>query len=164
MSASSRFWIARFGELFAAAALLLLLRGNSSDAMAPLPAVALGIVVAGGLLPLALLFQPAHRPRPLAVTVGVAVFIALRAAVEEVVWRLGVTGRIAAVAGWPAGLTIGALGFGLAHAGSLRVLAAHVCIGLAFGALFLATGRLLAAVAAHAAYNVLVLALTMRRT
>jgi membrane protease YdiL (CAAX protease family) len=159
MSASSRFWVARFGELFAAAALLLLLRGQSSDAMAPLPAVALGLLVAGGLLPLALLFQPAQRPRPLAITFGVAVFLVLRAAVEEVVWRLAVTGRIATVAGWPAGLTIGALGFGLAHAGPLRVLVARICIGL-----FLATGRLLAAVAAHAAYNLLVLALTLRRT
>jgi membrane protease YdiL (CAAX protease family) len=78
------------------------------------------------------------------------------AALEEVVWRGIVLGGLAAVVGpWPA-LAASSAGFALWHWPSLRRrCAVHVVTGLAFGAAFLA-GGLVAAVLAHAIYNLLV--------
>jgi membrane protease YdiL (CAAX protease family) len=164
VSAECRFWLARGGELVAAAMLVVLLQETHPDSMSSLHAFALGCAAGFALAPLALVVRPAARVRPSSLAAAIAVYLVARAAVEEVVWRLAVTGRVAAAAGWPAGLALGSLGFALAHAGRRPALPLHLLTGLAFGGLYLGTGRLLAAVAAHAAYNLLLLGVTFRRT
>jgi membrane protease YdiL (CAAX protease family) len=77
-------------------------------------------------------------------------------ATEEVVWRWGVLAGAAPVLGWPGALALSTWGFALRHARS-DGLVAYLVLGASFGGVFLATGRLLAAIAAHAGYNALVL-------
>ncbi|HEY1367948.1 MAG TPA: ATP-binding cassette domain-containing protein [Gaiellaceae bacterium] len=85
--------------------------------------------------------------------------VALGAATEESVWRLGALQGFRGVVGLPAAFVGSSLLFALAHgARALRPLSLHALSGAAFGAIFLATGRLTAAIAAHGTYNALVLA------
>jgi ABC-2 type transport system ATP-binding protein len=87
-----------------------------------------------------------------------------KSAQEEAVWRavllgflIGPLGRLAAVAATT-------VLFAAAHAHRQgRAAAAHLVTGTAFGVVYVVTGRLLAAVAAHATYNVLVGAGSMTR-
>lgn len=160
---TKRFWLARGGELVAAAILLALLPEPPRGAGSLVTALAFGVVVALALFPFALLLRPTTRLMRPAVTAGVAAYLVARAAVEEVVWRLAVTGRLAAAVGWASGLAAGTLGFALAHSGGRAPVLAHACTGLAFGSLYLLTGQLLAAITAHAVYNLLVLGATARR-
>jgi membrane protease YdiL (CAAX protease family) len=134
------------------------------------PSSQAGILVAGGTVGGALFYalhHGRHAPSvrlPRSVVMGLAAFLVARAAVEEVVWRLAITGGIAAVAGWPAGLAVGTVGFALAHHPSGREAALHHgATGLVFGLLFLASGRLLCPIAAHAGYNLLVCRASTRR-
>jgi uncharacterized protein len=80
------------------------------------------------------------------------------AACEEVVWRGGVLGGVGQLVGWPPAFAVSTVGFALRHAAlrALRRLSLYAGLGTLFGAVYLATGRLVAAVAAHAAYNVAV--------
>jgi membrane protease YdiL (CAAX protease family) len=73
--------------------------------------------------------------------------------VEEVLWRRLLLATVAVAAGVTAGLIAATALFALAH-GQGR--AAHLVTGAAFGGVFVATGRLGAAVASHAVYNLLV--------
>lgn len=86
-----------------------------------------------------------------------SVVLTAKSAQEEALWRgvligflIGPFGRVAAV-----GATT--VLFAAAHAHRQgRAAAAHLVTGTAFGVVYVVTGRLLAAVAAHAIYNVLV--------
>ncbi len=97
---------------------------------------------------------PACRPRRLLGRRGVV--LVARAAVEEVAWRGFLLGALAAPLGWLPALAVSSAGFACAHGGG-RGRLVHLLTGGVFGALYLASGRLAAAVAAHVVYNALVL-------
>ena len=74
---------------------------------------------------------------------------------EEIVWRWGVLAGSAPYVGWGGALALSSAGFAGTHTRTATL--AYLLIGGTFGAVFLATGRLVAAIAAHGAYNLLVL-------
>jgi membrane protease YdiL (CAAX protease family) len=82
-------------------------------------------------------------------------------ATEEVVWRWGVLAGAAPALGWAGAFTLSTWCFALRHTRS-EDLVAYLVLGASFGGVFLATGRLIAAIAAHAGYNALVLTATRR--
>jgi membrane protease YdiL (CAAX protease family) len=83
--------------------------------------------------------------------------LAGRAAVEELAWRGFLLGALAAPLGLAGALGVTSAAFALAHAGVRgRMRLVHVLTGGVFGGLYLASGRLAAAVAAHVVYNALV--------
>ena len=86
-------------------------------------------------------------------------FFALRSASEEVAWRWFLLGSLAPAVGMLGAFTASTAGFALAHAGPQRGrgVAIHALTGGVFGAVFIVTGSLLAAVVAHGGYNLLVL-------
>lgn len=73
--------------------------------------------------------------------------------VEEMVWRRLLLAGFAVVGGVAVGLVVATVLFAFAHR---RGRATHLFTGAAFGGAFVATGRLGAAVASHAVYNLLV--------
>lgn len=73
--------------------------------------------------------------------------------VEEMVWRRLLLAGFAVVVGVALGLVATTAFFAFAHR---RGRATHLFTGAAFGGAFVATGRLGAAVASHAVYNLLV--------
>jgi membrane protease YdiL (CAAX protease family) len=102
------------------------------------------------------------RPRARALARGAV--IVPSACVEEFIWRLAALGGLRPLLGPVAALSLSSLGFALMHwrqagAQSLRV---HLVTGGAFGAAFLLTGTLAAAIVAHASYNLLVAAAVER--
>ncbi|HVV57092.1 MAG TPA: CPBP family intramembrane glutamic endopeptidase [Gaiellaceae bacterium] len=122
------------------------------------PAVALG-AAAGGLLFRALAGPrvPTLRLAPLAGRRGAV--LAARAAVEEVAWRGFLLGALAAPLGPLAALGVTSAAFAWAHGGIRgRMRLVHVLTGGVFGGLYLSSGRLASAVAAHVVYNGLVVA------
>jgi membrane protease YdiL (CAAX protease family) len=141
-----------------AAGLLLILTPEVPHARLGPPAAA----AAGGAVGLLLYLAVArHRPYapPLAPPVVAAYAILVVPAVsEEVVWRGVVLGELLR-AGPVAAVAGSTLGFALAHRGRPAL---HLGTGATFGGLYLATGALLAAIAAHWAYNVLLLTLAQR--
>lgn len=160
MSRVVRFWLVLTGQAVAALLVLSLLWGSRKPAALSLPAA----VILGLFVGVAVFGAVARVPgapvvfRSRAATFGLAVFLVARAAIEEVIWRLAVTGVASARAGWLVGLATGSAGFAFAHAPAGRsAVARHSVTGAAFGTLYLATGRLAGAVAAHASYNLLVL-------
>jgi membrane protease YdiL (CAAX protease family) len=76
-------------------------------------------------------------------------------ATEEVVWRWGVLAGAASLVGWAGGLVLSTSGFAFRHTRS-EGLVSYLVLGAAFGGVFVATGRLIAAIVAHAGYNALV--------
>jgi len=130
-------------------------------AIPPLAALCLGI--ACGLTLFAALAQqlpPLPTPRHTGRWLIQLTFVVTWAAVEEILWRWLALGVIAAAAGWPLALAASSVGFAATH----RVgRASQLATGAIFGAVYLATGRLLAAVVAHATYN-LVLAEALARS
>ena len=141
-------------------------------------------VVAAALLVLAPIHGPAPRANEsvaVAVGIGMGMFVfsvlgrpgrlalppprllALASAVaasEEVVWRWGVVAGALPLVGAAGALAAGAVGFAFGHVPLRAVhrLPPYLAVGAAFGLVFLVTGRLAAAIAAHCAYNALVLA------
>jgi ABC-2 type transport system ATP-binding protein len=83
-------------------------------------------------------------------------FLALLSASEEVIWRGLVLDRLADWVGVPGAYAASTLGFALAH-GERAALRTYLVVGAAFGGVYLVTGSLLAAIAAHTTYNLLVL-------
>jgi ABC-2 type transport system ATP-binding protein len=85
-------------------------------------------------------------------------FLSLRSASEEVVWRWAVLGSLSASAGSATALLLSTLGFALSHAPAQgrRGVVVHLLTGATFGGIYVATGSLLAAIAAHVTYNLLV--------
>jgi hypothetical protein len=88
--------------------------------------------------------------------------LAVKSAQEEAVWRGVVLGSLAVVVGRAGALAASTLLFAAAHVPRQRSRAVvQLATGAAFGLVYAATGRLLAAIAAHAAYNLLVGAATL---
>ena len=87
-------------------------------------------------------------PRRTAVVGGV---VFARAALEELFWRGLVLGAVAGAILAPGALALSSVGFAYAHRRCR-----HAVSGAAFGALYLASGRLVAPIAAHGLYNLIV--------
>jgi membrane protease YdiL (CAAX protease family) len=136
--------------VYALAAVGLVSFGGISGPPGQIPelaAVALGLAVAVVLS--ALLARGREAPsRSLLLPAMIA------AVSEEIVWRWGVLAGLAPRVGWGAALGLSAVGFAYRHTRG-EGLVAYLLLGSAFGGIFLATGRLAAAVAAHAGYNTL---------
>jgi membrane protease YdiL (CAAX protease family) len=143
--------VALQGAYVAAACLLLLFAG-----IAPPPRRVGGLVaLAAGLLLAVVLYGVLAR-RAEAPDRRVLVPALGAGATEEIVWRWGVLAGTAPTLGWPGALTLSTWCFALRHTRS-EGLVAYLVLGASFGGVFLATGRLAAAIAAHAGYNALVL-------
>lgn len=99
-------------------------------------------------------FLPVFAPNAVA-RCGV---LALAAANEEVLWRRVVLGELLH-SGRGAALAGSTLGFALAHRARPAL---HLGTGVVFGSLYLATGGLLACIAAHLTYNLCLLSLRER--
>lgn len=82
-----------------------------------------------------------------------AATLALTAGAEEVVWRWLALGALAGAVGPLAALGATSLAFGAFHPGARTQ---HVATGLAFGAVYVASGSLAGAWCAHCAYNLVV--------
>ena len=136
---------------YAAVAALLVV---FADISGPPSRVGNGLAVAAGLgaaLALYLAFARGvdRPPRRLLVPAAAG------AVSEEIVWRWGVLAGAAPYVGWGGALALSSAGFAGIHTRTATL--AYLLLGATFGAVFLATGRLVAAIAAHAAYNLLVL-------
>lgn len=153
------------------AALALLAGGVCAAGLPDPPRARVGVPVAlalGGIsgvalarIALALLTCDVRRRpgrRRLSTGLGLAAVLVVVAACEEVVWRGGVQAALGTVAGTGAALVLAALLFGASHGPLRRRMATHVLTGVAFGTLFGVSGRLVAAIAAHGAYNLTLLA------
>ena len=124
--------------------------------------------VAGGAVAAAALYTLLARELPtvapiarhrLGVFAARAARLSVAATREEVLWRWLVLGQGAALVGAPAAFVVSTTGFALAHwqQAGVRSVAVHLLTGCVFGALYLG-GGLVSALAAHAFYNLLVLA------
>jgi ABC-2 type transport system ATP-binding protein len=106
----------------------------------------------------------AHRTIPLFALVRVrrrlvarSLVLTLKSAQEEAIWRGVLLGLLAAFLGRYVGLLLSTLAFAAAHAFALgRRSAVHVLTGAIFGATYVVTGSLTAAIGSHVTYNVLV--------
>jgi ABC-2 type transport system ATP-binding protein len=143
-----------------AGSLLLLVRVPLEPRWPAAPSLVAGVVTAALLFGLL-----AGRPPPLrwpagrsAMLVAKGLLLSARSASEEVIWRWWLLGSLAPRFGAVSALAASTVCFALAHAGwqGRRGVAVHLVTGAAFGVVFLATGRLAAAVGAHVAYNLLV--------
>jgi ABC-2 type transport system ATP-binding protein len=86
-----------------------------------------------------------------------SVVLTAKSAQEEALWRAVLLGLLVGPLGRLAAVGAATVLFAAAHAQRQgRAAAAHLVTGTAFGVVYVVTGRLLAAVAAHATYNVLV--------
>ena len=143
------------------AAAAFLLGGPTMEPRIPAPAGAAGgVVVAVWLFSVLAARAPVLRlPAGSGLPFGAkAAYLAIRAASEEVVWRWWLLGNLVATIGALPALGVSSACFAFAHARAQgrRGVAVHLVTGIAFGGVFLATGRLSAAVVAHAGYNLLV--------
>jgi membrane protease YdiL (CAAX protease family) len=119
-------------------------------ASGPLCGTALFVALAGGRLPR---FGIEARSRALALR---WLCVGLLAAFEEVLWRGLILAGMAAALGMLAALAASSAGFAVWHVSVLgRRCSVHLLTGLGFGGVFL-LGGLVAAMLAHATYNVLV--------
>ena len=155
-------WLRVGSGVGGAAALLALVEvpPPTEPTVSLLPSMCLGL--AAGLVLFAILAQqapPLPTPRPAARWLIRLAFVVVWAAVEEIVWRWLALGLVAAAAGWPLALAVSSVAFAAVHGVGK---ASQLATGATFGVVYLATGRLLAAVAAHATYN-LVLAEALAR-
>ena len=86
-----------------------------------------------------------------------ALVLSVKAAHEEAVWRALMLGFLVGPLGRVGALIVSTLLFAASHVNRRGTRATqHVATGAAFGLVYLATGRLGAAIGAHATYNVLV--------
>jgi membrane protease YdiL (CAAX protease family) len=131
----------------------------------PGEALAAGVVVGVGLFA-----TLARRPFPTAALGRVprprlaarSTILAVKSAEEEALWRGVVLGGLAVVVGRTWALAASSVLFAAAHVPRQRSRAVvQLATGSAFGVVYVTTGRLLAAIAAHTAYNVLVGAATL---
>jgi ABC-2 type transport system ATP-binding protein len=120
--------------------------------------------VGAGLLLFALLSGelPGRRrpPRRKVRSIGIrGAYLTITSAAEEVLWRWLVLGGLAPVVGLGPALLASTGGFALSHGVRRRdVLAVHLVTGSMFGGVYVVTGRIEAAILAHALYNWLVVA------
>jgi len=92
--------------------------------------------------------------RPVPVAVATRAFLGLWAVNEELVWRRFMLGE-ALRGGMVAALAASTIGFAVVHRARRRT---HLLTGATFGGLYVASGSLGAAIAAHWTYNALVAA------
>jgi ABC-2 type transport system ATP-binding protein len=119
--------------------------------------VALFLALALRPLPAAAFTAP--EPRRLAARTAV---LGVKSFQEEAVWRGLVLGALVEPLGRGGALCVSTMLFAAAHVSRQgRRAAAQLATGACFGAVYVATGRLAAATAAHAAYNALVGAASM---
>ena len=121
-------------------------------------AAALPAGAGAGILLFALLARERRIPRLGPRAVAALPLLLTRAAFEECVWRWGVLLALSPPLG-PGGATaVSSVSFAAAHGveQTARQLAVRTVLGGTFAIVFLATGRLAGAIAAHAAYNTLV--------
>jgi len=86
-----------------------------------------------------------------------SVVLTVRAAHEEALWRALTLGLLVGPIGRAGALALSTLLFAAAHVNRLGTRAGqHLATGTVFGLAYLATGRLAAAIGAHATYNVLI--------
>ena len=86
-----------------------------------------------------------------------SVILTLGSLREEAIWRGLVLGFLAGPLGRLGALAVSTVMFAAAHVhGQGRSAKSHLVTGLAFGLAYVATGRLAAAMVAHASYNILV--------
>jgi ABC-2 type transport system ATP-binding protein len=113
-----------------------------------------------GLLAGVALFAVLARARPrmllTPLAVATAIVVACAGMSEEAVWRAFALGRISPTVGLWAAVVLTTAAFATTHLPLLRTrgAAVQVVTGGAFGALFVATGSLVACALAHATYNV----------
>jgi membrane protease YdiL (CAAX protease family) len=160
-SAGGWFWARAAGEL-ALAATVAATASVSSPGLARLALLPSLLVGATAGLGLVVLLARRLPPSP-RVERGRLRLVALKAAVialgswaEEILWRWCAIGALAPAIGVVPAYVASTTGFALAHAGR-RARRTHLLTGACFGAVYLATGRIAAAVAAHLAYNLTVL-------
>ena len=114
-------------------------------------AILFAVLARKRISPAALVTVP--RERLLARTVVITV----KAAHEEAVWRAVLLGVLVGPIGRAGALAVSTCLFAAAHLNRLGPRAAqHLVTGVVFGLAYLVTGRLAAAIGAHAAYNVLI--------
>jgi membrane protease YdiL (CAAX protease family) len=148
------------GLLAIAAVLIVAPTANLRPAL-PLPgSLACGVVL--GVVLFALLTRRL-RPPPLARTpvlrrLALATpIVALGATAEELVWRYGLLGSLLPLIGTSGAVLASSAGFALAHGyQGRRAVGSHLVTGSTFGALYVCSGSVCAAAAAHVAYNLLV--------
>jgi membrane protease YdiL (CAAX protease family) len=99
------------------------------------------------------------RLAPVRLALATALFLGVAAANEEILWRRAVLGELLRVSPGTA-LAGSTLLFALAHRSRPGL---HLLTGAVFGAVYLGTGTLIAAVATHWTYNLLLLWLVGRR-
>ena len=162
MSEDARTLWTRTGVHAAVAVALLASAQVSVHRRVPLAAaVAIGLAAATvlfcALVRARVRFRPKRWRAPALVARGG--FFAVRSASEEVAWRWFLLGSLAPAVGMLVAFAASTAGFALAHAGPPRGrgVVVHALTGGAFGGVFIVTGSLLAAVAAHGGYNLLVL-------
>jgi len=141
----------------AAALLVLVAPAHPASRLGFLGAAPAG--VAGGLL----LYVAVARRRPYVPplappALAACCVLVVAATSEEVVWRRVVLGELLR-AGPLVAAAASTLGFALVHRARQGL---HLGTGATFAGLYLATGALAAAIAAHWAYNVLLLTLAAR--
>lgn len=124
----------------------------TSARLGTIAAAALGVPL-GALLYLVLSRARPHLPGAGELTQAQLTFLLGWAWVEEMLWRRLVLSGIALVGGATVGFLVATALFALAHPEGRRT---HLLTGATFGGAFVATGRLAAAVASHAVYNLLV--------
>ena len=162
MSEEARTLWTRTGVHAAVAVALLASAQVSVHRRVPLAAaVAVGLAAAtvlfAALVRARVRFRPKRWHPPALVARGG--FFAVRSASEEVAWRWFLLGSLAPAVGMLGAFAASTAGFALAHTGPQRGrgVVIHALTGGAFGGVFIVTGSLLAAVAAHGGYNLLVL-------
>ncbi|HSX21385.1 MAG TPA: CPBP family intramembrane glutamic endopeptidase [Gaiellaceae bacterium] len=138
-------------SLYAAVAVPLLVFAGIAG---PQPRMGAALSTAAGVavaVALYLVFarSTARPPRRLALPAAVG------AVNEEIVWRWGALAGTAPYISWPGAFALSTVVFAGTHTRTATF--AYIIIGGAFAAVFLATGQLIAAIAAHGTYNLLVL-------
>ena len=156
-----RLWTRTSMHVCVAAALLAFAQVSVRPRVPAATAVSIGLgaamILFVGLTRARARFRPARWRAHRLVARGA--FYTLRSASEEVAWRWFLLGSLVPAVGMPGAFAASTAAFAVAHAGPRpgRTVAVHACTGAIFGVVFLATGSLFAAVAAHAGYNLLVL-------
>lgn len=140
------------------AALLMLVAPAEPPSRLGLPAATLAGIATGLLLYVAVARSRPYVPPRVPAALAACFVLVVAAGSEEVVWRRVVLGELLR-AGPLAAAAGSTLGFALFHRTRQAL---HLGTGATFAGLYLATGALAAAIAAHWAYNVLLLTLAER--
>ncbi len=157
---AARLWLGATVKAAGAAALLALAgvsapptasRWELALSSGALAAACLFVLLAGGRRPI---FRIRRVRLPL--LLGKGLYLVVASASEEIIWRFVVLGGLSSLVGVVPAYCASTAGFAFGHRAGPSGTLVHLLTGATFGGLYLATGSLLAAIAAHATYNVLV--------